>query len=127
MKGGGGADVFVFEADMDADVVLDFMDDLDSLEISSELTGGATNAAPVVSNFAQGVGNNTVFDFGDGNTITLIGVTDESVLVDDLTGGATNAASVVSNFAQGVGNHHLTQKQRSQGSTPAFAAFCVRL
>ena len=85
LRGGDGNDTFVFEADMGADIILDFADDTDTLQISTALTGGLTDAAVVVDTFANVINGNTVFDFGDGNTITLNGVMDASVLVNDIT------------------------------------------
>ncbi|MEO0467684.1 MAG: Calx-beta domain-containing protein, partial [Pseudomonadota bacterium] len=85
LRGGGGEDTFIFETGMGADVVLDFQDDTDTLQISTALTSGLSNAAVVVDTFADVVNGNTVFDFGGGNTITLIGVLDETVVVDDIT------------------------------------------
>ncbi|MEL6913149.1 MAG: calcium-binding protein [Pseudomonadota bacterium] len=84
LKGGSGADTFVFEPDMGADLVVDFRDDIDTLSISSVLTGGITDAGTIVTTFATVVAGDTVLDFGGGNTITLEGVANAAVLSDDI-------------------------------------------
>ncbi|MCT4555879.1 MAG: hypothetical protein N4A53_14420 [Pelagimonas sp.] len=80
LKGGAGADVFIFEANMGADRVLDFRDDTDTLRISTALTGGNSDAASVIATYGTG----STLDFGNGNVITLVGVTDLSVLENDM-------------------------------------------
>ena len=84
LKGGKGSDTFVFDAQMGADVVTDFGDDVDVLQISTELTGGLINANAVIETFAEVVNGSTVFDFGNGDTITLSDLFDKNVLLDDI-------------------------------------------
>ncbi|WP_323716105.1 M10 family metallopeptidase [Paracoccus aminovorans] len=82
MIGSLGADHFAFQAGRD--VILDFQDDVDTLRIDDALWGGgARNVAQVLA-FARLVGGNTVFDFGQGNTLTLNGFADINALRDDL-------------------------------------------
>jgi len=81
LKGGRGEDTYIFEADMGSDRLIDFMDDIDTLQISTALTGGSTDASAVLAAFGSG---NTL-DFGDGNVITFVGVTDLGTLEDDMT------------------------------------------
>lgn len=78
--GGNGADRFVFTAGQDR--VWDFEDDVDTIIISSRLTGDATIAELIDG--ADIVNGNAFFDFGNGNTLTLRNITDADILADDL-------------------------------------------
>lgn len=82
MFGGLGADHFAFHAGRD--VILDFQDDVDTLRIDDALWGGGARDVAQVLAFARVVGGNTVFDFGQGNTLTLNGFADIGALRDDL-------------------------------------------
>ncbi|WP_425102291.1 M10 family metallopeptidase [Tropicibacter sp. S64] len=80
LTGGTGADSFVFGASFDADVVTDFnMAEGDVLKFRSALwsgTHGALTEAQVIAEFAHiDAMGNVYFDFGNGNTVTLTGVT----------------------------------------------------
>lgn len=73
LRGGTHADVFVFNAGRD--VVEDFrLTDFDRLLLEDGLYGGGLTAAEVVSTYATVVGSSVVFDFGNGSTLTLQGV-----------------------------------------------------
>jgi Ca2+-binding RTX toxin-like protein len=76
LVGGSGADIFVFRADGDTDRIEDYDITLDRLFIEAFLTSGETNAANVVNNYASLLGADTVFDFGAGDVLTLMGLTD---------------------------------------------------
>jgi Ca2+-binding RTX toxin-like protein len=73
MRGGTHADTFVFNAGRD--VIEDFrLSDHDRLSIEDGLYGGGLTAEQVVSAYGVVIGSTVVFDFGDGNTLTLQGI-----------------------------------------------------
>ncbi|ABL68934.1 M10 family metallopeptidase [Paracoccus denitrificans] len=82
MLGGAGADHFVFQGGRD--VVGDFQDDLDTLRIDDALWGGGPRSVAQVLQLAHVAGGNTVFDFGNGNVLTLNGFANIAALQDDL-------------------------------------------
>ena len=79
LSGGGGADVFMSRPSSDRDVILDFQDDIDAIRLVD--LG--------ISNFDQARVHATqndahiVFDFGDGDTLTVRNTT-ITVMGDDL-------------------------------------------
>jgi Ca2+-binding RTX toxin-like protein len=70
MTGGLGADRFIFRADADHDVVTDFEDDIDQLEISASY--GFANADEV-ADAATADGNDAVINLSPDDTIRLTG------------------------------------------------------
>lgn len=88
LTGNGGKDKFIFGfgpgTDIGADTITDFEDDIDTLVLDSDIWGGGLSRAQVVSTYASVVGSDTVFDFGSGNTVTVLGVTDTSIFIDDI-------------------------------------------
>jgi Ca2+-binding RTX toxin-like protein len=75
LTGGAGADRFVFADGGDADVLTDVtVADGDRLLLRDDLWTGTLSAAQVVDAFAEVIAGNVVFDFGDGDRITLQGV-----------------------------------------------------
>ena len=81
--GGGGADIFVFRSGMGADRVGDHVIGTDRLFIEAALAGSADPVA--VAGMATLVGNDAVFDFGGGNTLTLLGLGTTTGLAGDIT------------------------------------------
>jgi Ca2+-binding RTX toxin-like protein len=76
LSGGAGTDVFVFNGGQD--VITDW--DLESIRFDKAVWGG-TNLTPAqVMNYATDVGPDTVFDFLNGNTLTVEGTTDWPLL-----------------------------------------------
>jgi len=67
LTGGGGADVFVFSAG--ADRITDFRND--RLKLDDALWNNATLTNAQILDFASVVNGDTVFDFGNGDTLTL--------------------------------------------------------
>ena len=79
LKGGAGADKFVFYKGSGSDWIIDFQDDIDSIAFSG--FGDLT-----VSNYLALAWENsekTVFDFGNGDILSVVGVS-KSDLADDL-------------------------------------------
>lgn len=85
--GGDAADKFVFTGTHSGnDTILDFTDNVDTLLIDNALWVGSLSVQQVLNNFATVINDaDTFFDFGGGNTITVIGVSDTSILLDDIT------------------------------------------
>lgn len=65
--GGGGADVFVFGAGSGADVIADFEDGIDRIDLSSL---GFSNAGDVLK-LARQSGKDVEIDFGNGDTLII--------------------------------------------------------
>lgn len=85
VSGGSGADLFIFvSADIETDIINDFMIGVDTLHLDDALWGGGRTAAQVIAEFADTSSGTVVFDFGNGNTLTLNGVGSTAGLVDDL-------------------------------------------
>ena len=77
--GGGGADTFVFH--QYADTITDFTRSQgDKIQIHDGLWGGGAKTEAELLSYASVVGGDLVFDFGNGHTLTLTGVTDASEL-----------------------------------------------
>jgi hypothetical protein len=73
----GGADVFVFEANNGVDQIRDFESGRDLIEINFT---GIDNFSDLVVTLAAGLmtgipGSDSLIDFGGGNTVTVVGVT----------------------------------------------------
>ncbi len=81
MRGQGGRDTFVFDAG--ADVVVDFAND--RLRFDEDLWGGGKKTKAKIMEYADIVGADAVFDFGNGNTLTVNNISDLSTL-DTLVG-----------------------------------------
>jgi len=71
LRGGTLRDTFVFNTGYDRDEINDFEVHRDILSLSTSLTGGSTDAATVIANYGQIVGGVVVFDFGNGDVLTL--------------------------------------------------------
>lgn len=85
MVGGNGWDSFIFRAGNDADTIADFTRGEDRLMMTTGVTHGLTDAAQIISTYASVVGADIVFNFGGGNSITLLGYTDLSALEASLS------------------------------------------
>ncbi len=82
--GAQGSDSFVFSTSGGTDRIHDFEDNTDTLKIESDIWGGGLSREEFVAEYALVVNGNTVFNFGGGNKITVMGVTDTSIFVDDI-------------------------------------------
>lgn len=80
MNGGAGADVFMF--DTGNDLIVDLQTTIDRVEVNLTTVGGAPLDAATLEAAATVVGSDTVFDFGDGNSLTFQGQTDVALLAN---------------------------------------------
>ncbi|MEL6619961.1 MAG: calcium-binding protein [Pseudomonadota bacterium] len=87
LKGGYGSDTFVFDDGDQADTVMGFETDAgaDMLALHAALWGGAMKSATqVLTDHASVVGSDVVLDFGGGDRMTLLDVTDTALLEDNI-------------------------------------------
>lgn len=82
--GGSGADVFVFAASIDADVLSDYATGTDALQIDTTLWGGPLNQTRLnaISDTSSGM---LVLDFGNGDSLTFETLTSNAGLLGDIT------------------------------------------
>uniref|UniRef100_UPI004048117D CAP domain-containing protein n=2 Tax=Yoonia sp. TaxID=2212373 RepID=UPI004048117D len=81
MTGGAGADTFIFTAG--ADQVMDFENNVDTILIYQSVAGVGVDKADVMA-LGEIVNGDAVFDFGDGNVLTVRDVASLGVLENDL-------------------------------------------
>ena len=84
ITGGAGADTFWFTANSSHDVITDFEVGIDTLRLPQRIWPGTLTAAEVVDQFATVTLAGVVFDFGNGMSITLQGVTSTAGLAGDI-------------------------------------------
>ena len=84
LRGGIGADTFVFGTDMETDVVIDFQNNIDTIEIAASLLNEATPEAEDLRDHASVVDGNLVLDFGNGNQVTFNNVGTVDAILDDV-------------------------------------------
>jgi len=82
LRGGTQADTFVFG--LGSDVIRDFKNDVDTIEIKSSLVTPMTTVSDIINLAYVDVGGNTVIDFGNGNVLTIEGLTDQTLLSNDM-------------------------------------------
>lgn len=82
LRGGLGADTFEFTGGLD--VIRDFADDVDTIEIYTYFIAPGATVQDVINDHATVVGGNTVLTFDTGNVLTIDGLTDTSQLLDDV-------------------------------------------
>lgn len=85
LRGGTLRDTFVFNTGYDNDEINDFEEHRDILTLSTSLTGGETNAANIIASYGDVVGGQVVFDFGNGDVITLSNLTTLTGLEDNIS------------------------------------------
>lgn len=85
LRGGvdGARDVFIFTRGDDADVLMGFEDDVDRLLLDDAFWSGTLTAKQVLASFAKTIDGDTVFDFGQSDTLILTNVT-KGALLDDV-------------------------------------------
>lgn len=84
MTGRGGMDEFEYAKGGDKDRVTDFRDDVDEIVLDQALWDGTLSAQGVVDRYATVRDGDTVFDFGGGDQLTVMNISDTSILVDDI-------------------------------------------
>jgi serralysin len=84
LTGGAGEDAFVFRDGFGADRVLDFADNVDTLFFAASYWQGYETAASFVDAYADISRSKVVFDFGDGDVVTVSGVQSLAQLYDDV-------------------------------------------
>lgn len=82
LRGGQHSDTFVFNDGID--VIEDFSGFWDSIWLDADVLGGGAITVERALDFAMVVGGNTVFDFGEGDQLTILGVSDPASLSDDI-------------------------------------------
>ncbi len=83
LTGLGGADDFVYHAG--ADRITDFTDNLDTVVLDRDLWGGGVRTEAQIVALAVVTAGNTVFDFGGGNILTVVGVTNPNLFLNDIS------------------------------------------
>ena len=83
ITGGAGNDVFEFQNGDGADVIGDFTVGEDLIQLVSGINGtGATDGADMLSRITTDADGNAVIDLGDGNSLTLTGITPGQLTAD---------------------------------------------
>ncbi|WP_282607709.1 spondin domain-containing protein [Pelagibius sp. Alg239-R121] len=80
LEGGSGADIFVFETGTEDDTVLDFETGRDELDLTAF---GFASFADVQA-AAEDDGDDVVIDLGNGDSVTLVGVSEAELSQDDV-------------------------------------------
>ena len=84
MTGGSGADTFIFATG--ADRITDFSTGEDTQRLDQDLWNGIDySVEDVIAQFASVAGSSTVLDFGDGDVLTVEGITNPDDLSDSIT------------------------------------------
>ena len=88
LRGGSAADTFVFSENpvgaTGADRILDFRDDVDTIEIAASLLPGGTTVQDIIDTFATVVNGNTILDLNSGSSVTIVGLSDPTLLSNDI-------------------------------------------
>ncbi len=83
--GGPGADIFIFREGHDTLLIMDFsFDDDDTLHLDQNLWGGGLTAEQVIDYYGAVEDGQIVLDFGNGDSVTLAGITDLDTLSDHI-------------------------------------------
>ncbi|UUX49740.1 hypothetical protein NUH88_20370 [Nisaea acidiphila] len=82
LTGGGGADVFAFNTGDNADVITDFVAGTDRLDLDASFGITSQTALDAIASADQS--GNTILDFGNGDTITLIGTNPSELSINDI-------------------------------------------
>ena len=85
LRGGGGGDSFVFRAGDDRDEIADFQRGSDILVLDDNLWGGGMSAQDVIDTYGVDKGSYTVLNFGGGDVLTVLGISNPDNLVDDIS------------------------------------------
>ena len=83
LTGGAGDDTFVFQGGGGSDAVPDFEVDHDIVRVQQGINGLAINSPEDIASLVFEDGGNAVIDFGNGDTLTLVGVSADDVQAPD--------------------------------------------
>ena len=85
LTGGAGADTFIFGAGFRRDIITDFVDNVDTIQLSRALWAGNLTVAQVIAGFATVVGTNILFDFGVNElTVNFAVAQNTAIFLDDI-------------------------------------------
>ncbi|MEP3892503.1 MAG: calcium-binding protein [Litorimonas sp.] len=84
LTGGAGSDIFIYGDNFEEDAITDFTLGVDTLRLNDNLWTGLNTAGEIVTNYASINGNGVSFDFGDGDILTLSGLTSLNGLEDHI-------------------------------------------
>jgi Ca2+-binding RTX toxin-like protein len=82
LSGGVGHDLFYFHTGAGSDVILDLEDGIDLVVLEKGINGLPINSAGDLASYVSDQDGNAVLDFGNGDTLTLVGVSAENVQAD---------------------------------------------
>ncbi len=82
LSGESGKDKFVFAKNYDKDVVLDFENNKDTIQIDDNLWSGNKSVNKVLNQFGTQMGNDFVLDFGGGDVLTIKNITKGQLMND---------------------------------------------
>lgn len=82
LTGGGGRDTFIFQDGRDT--ITDFADNVDQITLNGAALGDADLTVNEVIAMGRVVDGDAIFDFGNGDVLTLHGLTDLQALGNDL-------------------------------------------
>jgi len=84
LTGGTNSDSFVFRPGDGKDRVTDFVDNVDTLVFGGDHWDGSMSIETFVSTYARVSRSSVTFDFGDGDMVTVNGISSLSRLYDDI-------------------------------------------
>ncbi len=85
LHGGIGADVFIYASGDGADVILDFQNNQDTIQIDAALLAEAAPVAEDLRTYATRDANGfVVLDFGNGDTLTFVNTFTTTAILDDV-------------------------------------------
>jgi Ca2+-binding RTX toxin-like protein len=82
LTGGAGVDQFFFHGGAGRDVILDLEAGLETVMMNKGINGLPINSAADLAGLVQDEGGNAFLDFGNGDTLTLVGVSAKDVQSD---------------------------------------------
>jgi len=83
--GGADSDTFIFGDGYGSDRVMDFQDDVDTINIDETLWGGGKTVAQILVDYGKIANGNALLNFGGGDRVLILGVADLDTLLDDIT------------------------------------------
>ncbi|KUP93540.1 M10 family metallopeptidase C-terminal domain-containing protein [Tritonibacter horizontis] len=82
--GGSKSDSFIFDTGCGRDKIRDFELGTDQLHLGAALLDGLETAEAVLESFGRIANGKAILNFGDGDVIKLLGVSDLDTLIDDI-------------------------------------------